>query len=283
MSTEELTVKFADTINQPVIRQRVEDIVEEDLRWRQAFRVWDATGVSTNTLEIPVPNDDMGKASLVEQGSEFPREQETYKKVPLTFDKYGFEVALTHEAIEDSMLNVVNDQVDRQGRQLAETLNDKAFEEITASGNTHADGFASDGAADGIMTYGDVIAGRKQLMKSNYKPDLLIVDLDAGADLLNSNNFLEASEMQGEMRRSGQIGRIAGMDVVEANDGKNLTGTVNPGALMVDTSFYGYEGLRENITAEEYDEVRTQSEVYRLYTRMGWLVIQPNAAVVVEG
>lgn len=278
MDTEELSVKFSDTISQPIIRERVEDIVQEDLAWRQVFREWDATDQDTDVLEIPVPDDEMGRASIVEEGAEFPREQDTYSKKKITFDKYGFEVALTHEAVEDSMLNVVNDQVDRQARNMRETLNQQAFDAITDTGNTQSAGDAS-----GTFAYSDVIAGRKALLKENYQPDLLIADVDAAADLLSANNFLEASEMQGEMRRSGQIGRIAGLDVVEVSDDNNITGTVNPGAVMVDTDYYGYEAVREPVTSMEYEETRTMSEVHRVYTRMGWAVIEPNAGVIIEG
>ncbi len=276
---EELTVKFSDTINQPVIRERVEDIVQEDLQYREAFRDYPgASDINSNTIEIPVPDDDMGLASQIDEGGEFPREEESYSKETLTFDKYGFEVTLTHEAIEDSMLNIVQDQVDRQARQLQETLNGEAFDVL--QGNTQS---SNAGDADGTFTYSDVIDARKQLVQQNYEPDLLIADVDAASDLLSDSNFLNASDMQGEMRRSGQIGRIAGLDVVEARDDHNITGNTNPGAFLVDTDYYGYEGTREGITTEEYEETRTMSEVYRVYTRIGWVVVQPDAAVTVEG
>jgi hypothetical protein len=281
MDLEELAVKVGDIddfrLTRPILRDRVEEIVQENLQYRQAFRDYDATNINSNTVNFPVPDDTIGNPSVVGEGSEFPREQETYSKEALTFEKFGFEVALTHEAQEDSMINVVRDQVDRQARQMAEEMNNQAFDVLQ---NSNA---GTEGDADGVFTYDDVLSGRKALMEANYNPDLLIADIDASHDLMSDANFLEASEMQGELRRSGQVGRIAGFDVVEADDGNNITGNTNPGAFLIDTDFYGYEGTREPVSTEEYREERTQTDVFRIYNRMGWLAIEPNAAVVIEG
>lgn len=281
MDAEELAVKVGDIddfrLTHPILRDRVEEITQENLVWRQAFREYPAADINSNTVQFPVPDDSIGNPDVVAEGAEFPREQETYSKETLTFDKFGFEVALTHEAVEDSMIDVVRDQVDRQARQMAEEMNKQAFDVLDANNR------GTFGDADGVFTYDDVLAGRQPLMQDNYDPDLLIADLDAAHDLLQDANFLEASEMQGEMRRSGQIGQITGFDVVEADDDFEITGTNNPGAMMIDTDFYGYEGEREPVTSEEYREDRTQTDVFRVYTRIGWLAIDPQAAVKIEG
>jgi len=281
MDAEELAVRVADIddfrLTRPVLRDRVEEIVQENLQYRQAFREYDATDINSNTVQFPVPDDDMGQAKIVDEGSEFPRDQETYTRKSLTFDKYGFEVALTHEAQRDSMIDVVRDQVDRQAREMAEEMNDQAFQRLQNQNQ------GTVGDTDGVFTYSDVLAGRRELMADNYNPDLLIGDIQAVHDLLQDGNFLEASDVQSEMRRSGEVGEIAGFTVVQADDANNITGTSNPGAFMVDTDYYGYEGVREGVTTEEYTEERTQTDVYRIYSVMGWLPIDPEASVVIEG
>jgi hypothetical protein len=280
MDLEELAVEVGDIddfrLTRPILRDRVEEITQENLQYRQAFRDYPATDINSNTVNFPVPDDSIGNPKVVAEGAEFPREQETYSKKALTFEKYGFEVALTHESQEDSMINVVRDQVDRQARQMAEEMNDQAFSVLDSENR------GTVGDADGVFTYDDVLEGRQALMADNYDPDTLIADLDAAHDLMSDSNFLEASEMQGEMRRSGQIGRIAGFDVIQADDDNEIVAG-NPGAFMIDTDFYGYEGTREEVTTEEYREDRTQTDVYRIYNRMGWLAIDPQAAVKIEG
>jgi hypothetical protein len=281
MSAEELAVRVGDIddfrLTRPVLRDRIEEITQENLVWRQVFRDYPAQDINSNVVQFPVPNDDIGNPDIVDEGAEFPREQETYSKETLTFNKFGFEVVVTHEAEEDSMVDVVRDQVDRQARQMSEEMNLQAYDVI--SGNNRG----TVGDNDGVFTYADVLAGRQALMQDNYDPDLLIGDIDAAHDLLQDGNFLEATEEQSNMRRSGMIGEIAGFDVVQDDSGVNITGNGNPGAIMVDTDFYGYEGEREPVSTEEYREDRNQADVYQVYTRMGWLAIDPQSCVVIEG
>ncbi len=271
----------------PVLRDRIEEIVQENLVYRDVFRNYDATGINSNIVQIPVPKDEMGKPKIVDEGAEFPRTHEEYELKELEFDKFGFEIPITMEAKEDSRAGLADDQLTRQSREMAEDINLRAFEEINATLVDEHNRITSDsgdtGNADGTMSYDDVLAGRRDLIKSSYNPDLLIADVDAVHDLMKSNNFLEASEMQGEMRRAGAVGRIAGMTIVEDDSGLDITGTGNPGALMVDTSYFGYEGLRDPITTEEYTETRSQTDVYRTFARMGWLVTEPQSGIVVEG
>jgi hypothetical protein len=279
---EELTVREGDIddfrLTHPILRDRVEEIVQENLAYRQAFRDYDATNINSNTVEIPVPQDDMGNPSVVGEGAEFPREQENYKNESLKFKKFGFEVAITHEAQEDSMVDLVTDQIDRQARQMAEEMNYQAFTNLINGISTTV------GDADNVMTYGDLLQGRKELLTKNYNPDLLIADVEASHDLMGDSNFIDAAtEDNANMRHSGVVGQLLGMDIVEADDGNNITGNDNPGAVMVDTDYFGYEGTRESMTSEDYEERRTQTNVWRIYNRMGWLTIQSDAGVIIEG
>lgn len=284
--TEELSLDFGDIegpVTLPVLRDRVEDIVEENLVWREVFRPYDATDISSNVVQIPVPKDDGQHPKIVDEGAEFPRSHEEYKLEELYFDKFGFEVPLTMEAIEDSRIDLTQDQVDREARSMAEDINARAFEEIV--NKIDADGYAyqNDGGSDGIMQYEDILAGRRKLIENNYDPDLLIADVQTTHDLLKSDNFLRATEVGDRMRRDGAVGKIAGMEIMEDDSGLDITDSANPGALMVDTDLFGYEGERTPVTTQEYSEDRSQTDVYRIFARMGWLVTQTDAGVIVEG
>jgi len=279
--SEELSLTFQDIegpITLPVLEDRVEEIVQEKLVYRDVFRPYDATGISSNVVQIPVPNDDGAHPKIVEEGAEFPRSHEEYTLKEMFFDKFGFEVPLTMEAVEDSRIDLTQDQVDRQARQMAEDINGRAFEEIE---EVLGDGETGD--ADGTMTYDDVLSGREELVSKSYNPDLLIADVKAVHDLMKAENFLRATDIGDSMRREGAVGRIAGMEIVEDDSGLPLGGADNPGALMVDTDLFGYEGERTPVTSEEYSEDRSQTDVYRIFARMGWLVTQPEAGVVIQG
>ncbi|WP_153952844.1 phage major capsid protein [Halosegnis longus] len=282
---EELSVNFEDidgTLSQPVLRSRVEEIVQETLHYREAFRPYDATGIQSNVVQMPVPKDEMGSPKIVGENSEFPRDQEHYELEVLEFDKYGFEVQLSMEAQADSQSNLVANQLDRQAEEMAEEMNRQAF--LTIQNAIGDDVYSQDGAgSNGVMEFSDILAGREALMQRSYNPDLLIVDVPGVHDLMTADNFLDATDQQSSMRRSGSLGRTAGFDVMEADDGLNITGNDNPGAVMIDTNYFGWEGERTPITAEEYDEKRNQSDIYRLFNRMGWLATQSDAGVIIEG
>jgi len=278
--TEELSLSFDDIegpITIPVLEDRVEQIVQENLVYRDVFRSYDATNIASNVVQIPVPKDNGAHPKIVDEGAEFPRSHEEYELKEMDFSKFGFEVPLTMEAVEDSRIDLTQDQVDRQARQMAEDINARAYEYATKPVDT-----VSDGSSDGTMTYSDMLAGREELVSESYNPDLLIADVEAFHDLSASSNFLEATDQQSTMRREGFDGRIMGMDVIEDDSGLNL-GNGGPGALMVDTDLFGYEGERTPVTTEEYEEQRTQTDVYRIFARMGWLVTDPDAGVVIEG
>lgn len=278
---EELDVRFGDVsgiLSQTFLESRVEEITEENLRYRQAFREYDATGINSDSVTIPVPDDAMGNPKIVAEGAEYHRDEETFSSQSLTFDKFGFEVAVTDEARQDSRANLVETQVDRQSRQMAEEMNLQAFTTLTNNvGSTQGD-------ANGVFTFDDVLAGREQLLTNNYNPDLLIADVSASHDLLADSNFTDAAtEDNAQRRRSGVIGEIAGFDVVEADDGNNITGSSNPGAVLVDTDYYGYEGERLPVESTEYREERSDTDVFKVRTRMGWVVTDSSAAVIIEG
>jgi HK97 family phage major capsid protein len=287
-TAEELAVSFDDVagpLSQPVLEDRFEQIIQEQLRFRDLFRDYDATDFNSDTVEMPIPKDAMGNPKIVEEGAEFPRDQEEYEKKTLRFDKFGFEVALTMEAQADSRVNLVQDQVDRQARQTREEMNRQAFR--TAVDAIDSGSQIVNTNADGQFDFGDILDGREVLTKKSYNPDTLIVNVEASHSLMNDGNFLEAGDDgREELRRSAQIGRIAGYDVLEDDSGllgsRVATGQ-DPVGMLVDSDFFGYEGTRMNTTSEEYGEDRSQTDVYRVFNRMGWIVTDPESGVLIEG
>jgi HK97 family phage major capsid protein len=280
---EELSLNYADIegpITLPVLQDRVEEITEENLVYRECFRDYDATDISSNVVQIPVPNDDGAHPKLVDEGAEYPRSHEEYELKTMEFDKFGFEVPLTMEAVDDSRVDLTQDQVDRQARKMAEDVNARAFQ-FAHSAIDSVGGYEGDDG--GTFTYDDLLQGREYLLDSAYSPDMLVANVEAVHDLLQADNFLRATEEGDNLRRSGEVGEIAGMTVIEDDSGLPIGRSQGPAAMMVDSELFGYEGARTPITTEEYTEERTQTDVYRIFTRMGWLVTQPEAGVIIEG
>lgn len=276
VSAEDIT----GVLNQPVLEDRVDEAVTTERRFREAFRDYDATNRSTRVIEIPVQQDEMDRPTVIAEGAEFPVTHENYNLNRIRFEKFGFEVGITREAEADSQVDLVQSQVDKQADKMADDMNRRAFESINDAVGANP---VSDGSSDASMTFEDVLAGREALVSESYNPDLLIVDVKGVHDLMGGNNFLEASEMQGELRREGQVGRIAGMDVLEDDSAINISGNSDPGGLMVDTSDFGWEATRDTTTTEQYEKKETQEMRYRTFARKGWTVTRPEAGVIIEG
>ncbi len=273
-----LTTK--DVITQDFVRETVEEVVEEELIYREAFREIDASNIGSNSYTFYIEENDMGRPQIVGEGEEAPRHgAETPTEHTVQFDKYMGELVITMEAMEDSRIDLSTDQVNRQARDMSEDMNRRAFNYLIDGIDT-ARGFA--GSDSGTLTYSNILEGREMLVSDSFNPDLLIADVAGVHDLLNADNFLRATDVGDRMRREGAVGRIAGMEVMEDDTG--LTpGDDAHSAVMVDTDYFGYEGERTPVTTEEYGEKRNQSEIYRIFTRMGWLATQPKAGVVVQG
>lgn len=279
-----MALKVSDVITRDFVRETVEEVVEEELVWRQAFREIDASNIQSNSYTFFIDNDDMGMPELIGEGEEFPRDKSTLDELTVTFDKFGDEVAVTMEAIEDGMIDMKARQVEDVARRMAQWLNQKAYEHIDDSDNhvtETADG-ESVGDNDDSFTFADVRDGMVAARSYNFQPDLLIVDIGAYGDLLTDDNFNRATETSDqEVVRDASIGQIAGMNVVI--DTTQRIGSTDAGGFVFDTQQYGYELTRTPISTNEYYKDERQADVIQIFTRKAWAVIRPEAAVKVEG
>jgi hypothetical protein len=283
-----MTLKVSDVINEEVVRNVVEDIAEENLQFREAYRDLSATDINSNTYRLVVPKDDMGEPKVVDEGEEIPLDEGENYKVDVEFEKFAFGTKLTMESLEDSMLDVKANQIEQRARKMEEDLNKRAFNNLQ---NNNGGTVSQDSGADGTFDFADVVAGLTQLQDNNYNPDTLIVEPDAVGDLMLDDSFTDAASDSGhEAVRSGVIGSVAGVDVLVSNsvaiDGGSFgttNGDKNPGGILVDSDFYGYEVTRTPISTNQYTDESIQSDVVTTFTRKDWVSIYDDAAVFIEG
>jgi hypothetical protein len=273
-----MALKSNEVLREEAIQARVEEVLQENLMWRGAYRPLDLSGINTNTYEIWTLGDEMGKPEAIAEGAVFPFDEEGYSTEQIEFQKYGFATPITMEAREDTNLNIVDDMLNRQARQMSEFLNDMAFEEM--ANNVNSNSPAGNQADTSKFEYEDVIDARETLRKDFYSPDVLVVNIQAEADLLTSDQFLRASDLGDRTVREGSIGRVAGMDVMVADDDA-LSSTDGEG-YMVDTDEYAYEAIRDDIQTNQYEAPERQVEMMQIFTRRSYYVQEPDAAIKVE-
>lgn len=276
-----MALKVKDVLTQDFVRDTVEEIVEEDLVYRQAFREISATDIQSNAYTFTIANDDMGGPSIIPEGTEFPRNKSSLREVTVNFDKIGDEVAITMEAQEDSMLDMKAREVEDLGRQMARDLNQRAFNQLAENSVTVDNEGAAVGDGDNILTYSDVLDGMMAVRSYEYDPDLLVVDLMSAKDIFTDENFNRATQAGDGTVRGGNMPQILGMTPVIDN-----TNRIGPndtaGAFVIDSDRFGYELTRNPITTNEYSDPERQADVMQIYTRKAWAPIFNEAAVRID-
>jgi len=269
-----------DVITQDFVRETVEEVVDENLVWRRAFREIDASGIESNSYTFHIDNDEMSRPTIVNEGEESPRHQSTVSEKTVKFEKYMGEVSLTMEAMEDGLIEMKAREIEDLARAMAEKLNAEAYSQISANLQTSSSS-GSIGDSNGTMSFSDITEGIKALSEDDYDPDLLFVDVDAYVDLLTDSNFNRATEQGDEVVRTGEVGTVAGMTVI-LDSTQDITGDGH-GAIAVDSTRYGYELTRTPMSTREYEEPERQADIVQAFTRKAWTTIFSDAAAQIDG
>lgn len=275
-----MTVTTADIITQEAIREEVQAALEERLSFRRAYREFDATGISNDTVKLPYDNDAMAEPEEVNENQQFPRAEEEVKTKSATVVKYGTEVAISMESEEDSLFDHARIQTEKQARKMQEKLNLLAYNHL--SSNLHTNSPAGNVGSTSDFEYEDVVNGIKELRGSGANPDLLVINHEAEEDLITSDDFTRATNFSDRVLREGPdvIGDIAGVDVVLDTDGHIGSGTA--AGFLVDTENYGFEVMKGGVRTNEYEDDATQSRRFQIWVRVDHQNVDPTAAIKIN-
>jgi len=279
MAANDGDVLSDEVITEEFVLDTVDQVVQENKVFREAFRPIDSTDANSNSTEVPQVGDQSTAAGTVAEGNSIPgavSDEEDLSKISISHDKYATAVTVTREAIEDSMLDVIEVHAEDRAEDMASAFNDAAFTELSA--NLNADSPIGDDA-DGNITYDDVIDARTALRTDSYEPDVMFVSPDAEGDLLKLSEFVRATELGDEVVSEARIGRVAGMDVFVDDSGSLGAGE----AYLVDSNKYGFESVRREMDSRMYEQEENEQRVVQITARMGWKVAQAGAAIKIEG
>lgn len=260
-------------ISQEAVRAEVEERLEENLVFREAFRDLDATNINDDTMNVPQPEDVMAEPAAIEPGANYPETREEYEKVAIERQKYGEMVQVPEEDIMDSVPDLIADHVDTASRKMAEFLDGLAYAEL--SSNVTAT--VSDNTDDS-MTYDDIQEGVTELEVNNAQPDMAFFGPRAKGDILK---YLadRGTDLGDEAVTTGQFGGFAGLDFMFSTVG-DITAH---NAILVDSDRFGYEATFTPVQTEEKDDFESDSQKFKIKTRKGYKAMKPEAAVIVEG
>lgn len=267
----------SDAVTEETVRNRLEDVVQERLGFRAAFRETDVPDGTGSTWKIPQPDDTIGQPSKIQPGTDYPATEEDYSKVSLEREKYGFRMDFLDEAIMDNTsFDVVADQVDRAARQFTELLNAEAFAELDNNLNTNS---PTQNTQNGTLTRDDYLVGLADLEGAGYDPDLMILEEQGLSDLRTDPDFTRATEIGDDVIRTGELPQVDGMSVTIDTTG-NLG---DADAFLVDTDFYGYEATWGGVEVEGDRDFDTDTEKRKARAYKTWKAMDSGAAIKING
>lgn len=275
-----VNITTSDVLTEQRIRRVIEEEREYPLIFNEAFRtITMPDDHPTKTMEIPEDEAVMSEPGRVGEGSEFPRTEEDIDTTPVTVEKHGFEVAITWEATQFSVFDVVARQTEKAARRFNEYINRLAYEVVDDVDNQHPNSPVASGDVSDSSGFDFALATyvKKLLKDDQLMPDMMVVNTEGERALLNSDSFQRASELGDEVTREGAIGRFVGLDVMVDNSGLMPSGTAE--GYLIDTDEYGYEVVKEDIATDEYEDQSRQSQIVQWYTMREWLAIDPEAAI----
>lgn len=159
---------------------------------------------------------DSMKVRRVAEGAEIPQDNATYFDVNLKPVKYGVNLRITSEMLEDSKWDLLKHNVEVAGRRLAENENSLVITELSTASNTITGGAA--------ITVANITRAMQYLEDVDYYPTSFVVGYSVLKDIRNLDLFTEAYKAGNtDILETGFLGNIMGMKVfkVSTNAGMN--------------------------------------------------------------
>jgi len=273
-----------DTSNVPIqeetVLRRVEERTRPDYQFRRAFRDYDASNNDAETLQFPIPEDDLeGHVVEIGEGSDYPRGELNYGEAGADRQKFGFEMPITDEAIRFGRVDAEAETQSEMARAQMKNIDVRAYDFLANQNNDVTVG--NDGED---LDFEAVVEAYEVLYADEYNPSEfeIYVGPDGMRDLSLDDSFNRATE-GGDSLTTDQgpnyLGEIYNVPVYSTNTGD----LGDDEAIMVDTSKYGYFVQWVSMDVESYREDSNDQWVYKLKAHNGFAVTDPQAAVFIQG
>lgn len=186
---------------------------------------------------------------LVAEGAEVPLDQTEYNNLNVQPRKYGVAVRITRELMEDSMFNILENNIKIAGRRFAENENTLVISALDQAANTVAGGAA--------ITIANITRAIQYLHDpANKEATDFIIGYEVLQDLQNIDTFVEFQKVGNtEMLQRGFLGTIYGMNVIKVSSQAGMTAT---SSYVIDRN-YAYVIVEkrpitmENFKLEQFD------------------------------
>jgi hypothetical protein len=267
-------------IQAETILREVQERTQPDYQFRRAFRDFDASNNDAETLQFPIPTDDLeGHVVEVDEGSGFPRSELNYGEAAADRQKFGMELAITDEAVRFGRVDIEAESQAEMARAQMKNIDTRAF--TLLNNNNNATTVGNDGED---LDFEAIVEAYEVLYSDEFNPNQfeIYVGSDGMRDLSLDDSFNRATEGGDQLvtdMGTNYLGTIYNVPVFSTNTGD----LGDDEAFMVDTSKYGYYVEWEPMNVQTYRDDENQQTVYQLAVHNGFAVTEDQAAVFMQG
>lgn len=171
-----------------------------------------------SSVDINLESENIMDVRAISEGGEIYIDQDEYTTVNVRPLKYGVSIRITAELMEDSKFNLMEYNIRKAGKRLAENENSLVIAALDGAANTTAGGAS--------VTIPNITAAMQNVENNDYTPTTFLVGNEVVTDLRNIDTFTEADKIGNtEMLQRGFLGTIYGMNVMRVSTNAGMTAT----------------------------------------------------------
>jgi N4-gp56 family major capsid protein len=275
-------ITATDVISDDDVRAVLEERTQEMYQFRRAYRNHDGTDLDSGRFSFPQADDNVRDAmDEVAEEAGYPRAELNYSNVTANYTKDGFEVAISDEAVSDSVFDVIMDVTEEMAIGAESILDSRAWSLMDPNGGANLNGEGPIGTDTNDLDYAAVVNAYTTLLDDEFRPQdfELFLSPDAFGDLAKDDNFTHATDQGDQTVRQGTLQVGFGVPLIPTNTGD----LAEDEAIMVDTGLYGYESTRWNREVTNYREERHDRDVFKIRHRKDFVVMKSDAAIYLQG
>lgn len=235
-----------DILAPTMVYRTIMDAVRKKLVFRPlAAMIISPAECPGSSVKVSLRTPESMTVQTVAEGAEFPIGQETYDAVTFTPVKYGVNIGITREMIEDGQFSAVQMNAETAAYELADNEDALVVTALASASSTASHDVANSNATIAIS---DITEAMQNLENDGYNPTHLIAGVEVVNDLRNIDSFHEADKSGGVSPQDNLIGTIYGMKVLVS---RNVSSVV---AFVIDRNHAFGICDKRPVSIEGYDD-----------------------------
>jgi len=259
--------------------------IKEGAEPRQAMRNFIPTINLGSGSGLKIPKSTSGSyAEEVAETTEVPPTNAKYSAVDVTIKKIGTRPQISDEMMADSNYDLIALEIRRAGAKIENKFNrDSLLACLSATNIQEHDCTGSNLGLPAVM------AARTKISKVNRNTTKMLITPDMEYQLVNT--LLPTTYTPGyeQVLRTGQLGRLLGMDIYETTVSTGSNSYVweynsdgDFGAILADVDEFAMNVIRQDITVKRYDDPVKQIQGGVITMRYGTGIVDATAACRIE-